>query len=71
MKITTKGTGSTRPNRTTVLRTGQAAKPVRWPTEAEIRVCAYAIYQQRGCAPGRALDDWLQAERDLLSECGH
>ena len=28
---------------------------------------AYEIFQRRGGAPGRDLDDWLQAERELLS----
>lgn len=68
MKTTTKGTAGTRPQRVTALGTGQAATTVRWPTENEIRVRAYAIYQQRGCLPGQDRDDWLQAERELVSE---
>ena len=31
----------------------------------EIRRRAYEIYLQRGEQPGRELDDWLQAEREL------
>jgi Protein of unknown function (DUF2934) len=31
----------------------------------EIRRRAYEIYLERGEQPGRELDDWLQAERDL------
>ena len=31
----------------------------------EIRLRAYEIYLQRGEQPGRELDDWLQAEREL------
>ena len=31
----------------------------------EIRRRAYAIYLERGEQPGRELDDWLQAEREL------
>ncbi len=27
---------------------------------------AYEIYLERGEGPGRQLDDWLQAERELL-----
>ena len=27
---------------------------------------AYEIFQRRGGAPGRDLEDWLQAERELL-----
>lgn len=29
---------------------------------------AYALYEQHGCEDGHALDDWLQAERELLEE---
>jgi Protein of unknown function (DUF2934) len=31
----------------------------------EIRRRAYEIYLERGGQPGRDLDDWLQAEREL------
>ena len=31
----------------------------------EIRRRAYGIYLERGEQPGRELDDWLQAEREL------
>jgi len=34
----------------------------------EIRLRAYEIYLERGEQPGRELDDWLQAERELDSE---
>ncbi len=30
-------------------------------------VRAYHIFLSRGAAPGRDLDDWLQAERELLT----
>jgi Protein of unknown function (DUF2934) len=33
--------------------------------EDEIRRRAYEIYLQRGGEPGREIDDWLQAEREL------
>ena len=33
--------------------------------DEEIRRRAYEIYLERGQQPGRALDDWLQAEREL------
>jgi hypothetical protein len=33
--------------------------------EDEIRLRAYQIYLARNRMPGRALDDWLQAEREL------
>ena len=31
----------------------------------QIRLRAYEIYLERGEQPGRELDDWLQAEREL------
>jgi hypothetical protein len=31
-----------------------------------IRIRAYEIYVQRGCAPGREAEDWLQAESEIL-----
>jgi Protein of unknown function (DUF2934) len=33
--------------------------------DEEIRRRAYEIYLERGAQPGRELDDWLQAERQL------
>jgi hypothetical protein len=33
--------------------------------DKEIRRRAYKIYLERGEQPGRELDDWLQAEREL------
>jgi hypothetical protein len=33
--------------------------------DADIRRRAYEIYLARGEQPGRDLDDWLQAEREL------
>ena len=35
------------------------------PTPDQIRQRAQEIYQARGGAAGRELDDWLQAEREL------
>jgi hypothetical protein len=35
------------------------------PTSEEIQSRAYQIYMERGGADGSALDDWLQAEREL------
>jgi hypothetical protein len=33
---------------------------------AEIRCCAYKLYEERGKTDGHALEDWLQAEADLV-----
>ena len=37
-------------------------------SSTQIAERAYALYAQRGCEDGHALDDWLQAERELLKE---
>lgn len=37
-------------------------------TEDAIRERAYQISQRRGGEPGRELDDWLQAERELRGD---
>jgi hypothetical protein len=42
----------------------------RWekgPAREEIESRAYQLYLQRGRAHGRALEDWLRAERELLA----
>lgn len=35
--------------------------------EAEIRVRAYELYQERGCTPGHEDEDWILAERQVLA----
>ena len=36
--------------------------------EEDIRRRAYEIYLERGAEPGRELEDWLQAERELTTD---
>jgi hypothetical protein len=38
------------------------------PTREEIELRAYQIYFERGGALGQDLDDWLQAECELLEK---
>jgi len=38
--------------------------------EEEIRLRAYELYEQRGKIEGHALDDWLQAEAEILRKRG-
>src|SRR5215469_11898689 len=38
------------------------------PTHEEIAVRAYQIYVVRGEAHGQDVDDWLQAERELITD---
>jgi hypothetical protein len=39
---------------------------VRCPTETAICARAYELYVERGRASGHELDDWLQAEYELM-----
>ncbi len=43
-------------------------KPAFAPTTEEIAQRAYEIFLARGGEPGHDLDDWLQAESELLRE---
>jgi hypothetical protein len=36
----------------------------------EISRVAYSLYLQRGCEPGKDVEDWLRAENKLRSEVG-
>lgn len=40
----------------------------RRPTEDEIAKRAYELYLQRGSTPGYELDDWFEAEAQLVAE---
>jgi len=42
----------------------------RYPTHEEIELRAYEIYLERGGAPGNDLENWLQAESELLEKYG-
>lgn len=42
-------------------------KTPKLPNEIEIRHRAHQLFLERGGAPGKELDDWLQAERELKS----
>ena len=37
-------------------------------TEELIRIHAYLIYEKRGCENGHDLEDWLQAEAEILGK---
>ena len=34
----------------------------------QVAVRAYELFEKRGCSHGRDLDDWLEAEKVVLSE---
>jgi len=39
------------------------------PTDEQIAARARAIYEARGSLPGHDLENWLQAETELLRQC--
>ena len=41
------------------------------PTEAEIEVCAYCIWEVEGRPEGRGLNHWLEAEKQLAASGLH
>lgn len=45
-----------------------SSKPQSHPSNDEIAVRAYELFIARGEAPGNDVDDWLQAERELLEK---
>ena len=46
------------------------AGPIEVILEHEIRMRAYELDEGRGSRDGRALDDWLQAEYEVLRQRG-
>ena len=56
---------STRTSATAPVLTG-AEKTKREDLEEQVRCRAYEIYERRGGADGHDLEDWLQAESELL-----
>ncbi len=46
------------------------ASPNSSKTQERIARRAYELYVQRGRQDGKALEDWLQAERQLVSAAG-
>jgi hypothetical protein len=56
-------TASTLPKTKTIT----ALAPRHVPSKSEIAARAYEIFFSRGASDGHALDDWLQAERELTA----
>ncbi len=60
-----KRNGSTKPQATSAQAETREVSVENSARDEEIRRRAYEIYLERGEQPGRELDDWLQAEREL------
>jgi hypothetical protein len=48
-----------------------SASPQNVELEAQIRLRAYELYQERGCTPGHENEDWWQAESEVLAGRNH
>jgi len=48
-----------------------SAGPQNVELEAQIRLRAYELYQERGCTPGHENEDWWQAESEVLAGRNH
>jgi Protein of unknown function (DUF2934) len=55
---------STEPNPPTVTQTTESTAKL----QEQVRCRAYEIYEQRGREEGHDLDDWLQAESELVHQ---
>ena len=42
-------------------------KPIEPSLEKEVEIRAYELYEQRGKGPGFAVQDWLEAEAEVLT----
>jgi Protein of unknown function (DUF2934) len=65
------GAGGTEMNQASGAKVARETKkkiPQKEPAIDDIRVRAYEIFIARAGAPGDAVQDWLQAERELLGE---
>jgi hypothetical protein len=40
------------------------------PTQEDIALLAYSYFEARGCQGGSPEEDWLRAERELLTAAG-
>src|SRR5205809_2289258 len=49
---------------------GKSGNPME-PVEARIAARAYEIYESPGRQDGSALEDWLEAEQEILSTSSH
>lgn len=62
-----KSPSSSRSRKTTASSSAAAsARLAARPDQEAIRLRAYQIWRENGCMPGRELENWLQAERELI-----
>jgi len=69
-KTVTRGSVETTAKAKPVNRVSSTASITVLPSQTEIAQRAYEIYVARGKVGGRELEDWIQAERELVTN-GH
>ncbi|HXY02734.1 MAG TPA: DUF2934 domain-containing protein [Terriglobales bacterium] len=52
-------------------KTGGSLDPTSIDLEAQIRLRAYELYEERGGTPGLETEDWFRAEREVLARHNH
>jgi hypothetical protein len=69
-RVKAPGNGNTRRKQIATMPAVNPPEPKNSSTtdlEAEIRLRAYQLYEQRGYTPGHEAEDWLVAEREVLA----
>lgn len=61
---------TTKRNKTPHYESEPTIKTPKLPGEDEIRRHAHQLFLKRGGIPGKEMDDWLQAERELKQGSG-
>jgi len=56
---------------TLVKKSSLSSNPTPIDMEAQIRMRAYELYQERGCSPGLENDDWFRAEQEVRARNNH
>jgi hypothetical protein len=44
---------------------GSSTEVAALPVRDAVALRAYELFQERGCEPGRDIDDWLRAEHEI------
>ncbi len=58
---------STKPRKSTAMKSSETQRPAKTPTHEEIAQLAYRFWTEGGCQHGRAEDDWYRAQHELQS----
>jgi len=54
-----------------IRKNGGLTAPTPIDLEAQIRLRAYELYEERGCTPGQETEDWFRAEREVTARNDH